>query len=82
MKIESCNTFKKKIIILLSKYKLYREMFVFICEVIWYIRETFASVHYVHVFLGKKLFRQVTKMSSIGNFSNITYTIYNHSEQN
>lgn len=21
-------------------------MFVFICEVIWYIRETFASVHY------------------------------------
>lgn len=25
----------------------------FICEVIWYISETFASVHDVHVFLGK-----------------------------
>lgn len=62
MKIESCNAFFFKIIILLSKYKLYRgEMFVFICEVIWYIRETFASVHYVDVFLGKNYFVKLQK---------------------
>lgn len=36
-------------------------MFVFIYEVIWYIRETFASVHYVHVFLGKNYFVKLQK---------------------
>lgn len=57
MKIELCNVFFFKIIILFLKYKLYcGEMFVFICEVIWYICEIFVSVYYVYVFFGKNYF--------------------------
>lgn len=54
MKIELCNVFLKKIIILFCFDKLYCKcLLIFICEVIWYISEIFVSVYDVYVFFGK-----------------------------